>query len=108
MADAIFKFKFPEGNFELTTITRSQLSHFKQWYGQDYGERMTIIMKAIREDADAVACLVWACRKEHGLAGPDPTNMPDFDPNHMFVKLSDEDDELEKPPPVPLENPDES
>lgn len=100
MADAIFKFKLPEGEFELTTITRSQLSHFKQWYGSDYGERLTIIMKAIREDADAVACLVWACRKEHGIPGPDPTNMPDFDPDNMFVKASDEDEETV---PVPLD-----
>lgn len=106
MADAIFRFTFDEGEYDLTRITRSELAHFKRWFGPDYGERLTLIMKAIREDADAVACLIWTCRRENGLTpNPDPTSMPDFDPNSVFVKILEED--LENPK-IPLDQTDKS
>lgn len=107
MADAIFKFKFDDqpGEYELTRVTRSELAHFKSWYGPDYGERLTLIMKAIREDGDAVACLMWACKRENSLTpNADPRNMPDFDPNSVFVKITEE--ELEQKPEVPLDETD--
>lgn len=107
MADAIFRFQFDEGEYDLTRITRSELSHFKQWYGQDYGERLTLIMKAIREDADAVACIIWACRREHGLQpNPDPRNMPDFDPATVFAKVTEDDLEAQENQDIPLEQTD--
>lgn len=92
MAEPIFVMRFdsvPEwgedGEFDLTRLTRSQLSHFKSWYGPEYGQRLTVITKAMFEDGDAVGCLVWACRREHGLQVDDPKRMPDFDPAEVFV-----------------------
>lgn len=96
MADALFQFKFedePGRTFDLTRITRSELSHFKSWYGTDYGERLTLQLKGIRGDGDAVACLMWSCRRENDLplAGWDPRAMPDFDPDSVFVKATEEE-----------------
>lgn len=103
MAETIFKFKFDEGEFDLTRITRSELSHFKNWYGPEYGQKITIITKAIWEDADAVACLIWACRRENNLSpNLDPTRMEDFDPGDMFVKKTAEELEAEAEAAAPL------
>jgi hypothetical protein len=99
MPEAIFKFKFedePDKEYELTRVTRSELSHFKSWYGEEYGQKITVITKAIWEDGDAVACLIWACRRENNLSpNPDPRNMPDFDPSEVFVKKTVEEIEAE-------------
>lgn len=99
MADAICQFRFgdqPDRVFELNRITRSELSHFKQWYGADYGQKITIITKAIWQDGDAIACLMWSCRRQNGLTleGYDPRNMPDFDPDDVLVVKTQ--DELER------------
>lgn len=116
---AIFRMKFdsiPEwgevGVFELTKLTRAQLSQFKHWYGDEYGQRVSVMTKTIFEDTDAVGCIVWACRKENGLTVRGPKEgMPDFDPEEVFVprpedscptcngtgKVPHEDDEAEVP-----------
>lgn len=96
MAEPLFRFKYDEGEFDLTRITRSELSHFKQWYGDEYGQKLTVVAKAIWRDGDAVACLSWACRRENGLQpNPDPRNMPDFDPDEIIMIVPDK--ELENP-----------
>lgn len=95
MPDALFKMKFDtvpewgeEGEFELTRLTVSQLRQFKTWFKNDetYGQRLPIILKSFNEDAEAVMCLVWACRKENGLPVLEPNRMPDFDPAEVFVR----------------------
>lgn len=95
MADAIFRMKFDtvpewgeEGEYDLTRLSRGQLSHFKGWFGPEYGQRLTVLSKSFVEDGDAVSCLVWACRKENGLDVREPRLMPDFDPSEVFVRVA--------------------
>lgn len=103
MGDAMFRFTFEDGEYDLTRVTRSELSHFKSWYGPDYGEKLTLTIKALRRDADAMACLMWACRRENSLTpNPDPRNMPDFDPDDVLA-VKTEDELEEQKPAVPLD-----
>lgn len=98
---ALFRIGLPEGDFELTGLTRSMLSHFKQWYGQDYGQRVLFIQKVILQDGDAVACAIWAVRRQEGISpNPDPRNMPDFDPDDVLLTF-----EEEEPDEAPLKTP---
>lgn len=95
---ALFRIGLPEGTFELTGLTRSMLAHFKQWYGEQYGQRVMFIQKVILQDADAVACAIWAVRKQEGITpNPDPKNMPDFDPDDVLLAFEEEEESTEPP-----------
>lgn len=92
----------PDETYEWSNdkLTVGNLRHFKQWFGPDYGRVAPFNLMFAQGDADAIACVIWALRKEGGKNPPEPRNMPDFSVGNVWEQIiteADTDDAADPP-----------